>query len=340
MASLPAFTGESGGCPVGIIRSVPARIGHPGGARRSGVLVVEVEGFGRATGVPAVSYGVIMALSRRAQVTLGGVIAVLLGGMAGLALWSWWSWRHRAGGQPVARFRRVRVAVVAAGLVIITVGAVWRFAVAFQHTPACTPPGGAQAATRSGGFDVSLLAQQAATWPETGIGLLYSRVNNAHVCLSRAADYYVAVHANNPTGAKAMTVGDILLSPGFKVSKGQLRTLIDHEARHRAQWAVLTVIGGPLAFPVAYGIDDFFFPGARNHFERLAGLKAGGYAHGGTGPVLGPAQFAALGALAAIIAVALLAAGHRRATARSRSGTDPPAAGRDRGMTGGLTPDE
>ena len=163
------------------------------------------------------------------------------------------------------------------------------------------------------------MAQQVATWPETGIGLLYSRVKDAHVCLSRAADYYVAVHANNPAGAKAMTVGDILLSPGFKMSKGELRTLIGHEARHRAQWAVLTVIGGPLAFPVAYGIDDFFFPGSRNHFERLAGLDAGGYAHMGTGPVLGPAQFAVLGALAAIIVVAVVAARRRRASARSRS---------------------
>jgi hypothetical protein len=54
------------------------------------------------------------------------------------------------------------------------------------------------------------------------------------------------------------------------------------------QWAVLTVIGGPLAFPVAYGIDDFFFPGSRNHFERLAGLEQGGYAHVGTGPVQVP----------------------------------------------------
>jgi len=229
---------------------------------------------------------------------------------------------------------------VAAGLVIIAVGAIGRFAVAFQHTPACTPSGGAQAATRSSPLDVSLLAQQVATWPETGIGLLFSHARGARVCLSRAADYYVAVHVNNPTGAKVLTVGDILLTPGFNIPKEELRTLIGHEARHRAQWSVLTVIGGPLAFPVAYGIDDFFFPGARNHFERLAGLEAGGYARVGTGPVLGPAQLAALGALAAIIVLALLAARHRRATARSRSSADTPAAGTDRSRAGGLTPDE
>jgi len=281
-----------------------------------------------------------MTLSRRAQFTLGGCSAVLLGGILGLALWSWWWRRYRPGGQAVARFRRVRVAVVAVGLVIIAVGAAWRLAVATEHTPACSPPGGAQAATRSGPFNVSLLAQQAATWPETGIGLLYSRASDARVCLSRAADFYVALHAHNPAGAKATNLGDILLTPGFTISKEQLRTLIGHEARHRAQWAVLTVIGGPLAFPVAYAIDNFFFPGSRNHFERLAGLESGGYTHVGTGPVLGPAQLAALGAVAAIIVVAPFAARHRRASARSRSGASPPSAGTDRRTAGGLTCDE
>lgn len=288
--------------------------------------------------------GVIMPLSRRAQVTLGGAVALLLGGVVGLALWLWWSWRHRPGGQPVARLRRTRAAVVAAvvaaGLLIIAVGAVWRTAVSIQHTPACSPPGGAHAPTRSTHFDAALLGQQAATWPETGIGLLYSRASGARVCLSRAADYFVAVHANNPAGARAMTLGDIVLTPGFNYSKAKLRGIILHEARHREQWAVGTVIAGPLAFPVAYTIDDFFFPGAHNHFERMAGLGAGGYTHEGTGPVLGPAQIAALSALAAIIVVTLLAARHRRASRRSRSGADTPAAGTDRKMTGGLTRDE
>ena len=247
-------------------------------------------------------------LPRRAQMTLGGASAVLLGGILGLA---WWSWRHRPGCQPVARFRRVRAALVAAGLVIIAAGAVWRLTIAIQPVPACSPPGGALAVTRSGSFDASLLAQKAATWPETGIGLLYSRVSDAHVCWSRSADYYVAVHAANPAGARAMNMGDIVLTPGFNIPREQLRTLAGHEARHRPQWAVLTVIGGPFAFPVAYAIDDFFFPGSRNHFERQAGLGSGGYRHSGTGPVLGPAQLATLAALP-VIAAALLAARHRR----------------------------
>jgi hypothetical protein len=76
-----------------------------------------------------------------------------------------------------------------------------------------------------------------------------------------------------------------------------LKALVQHEAAHRTQWAVGTVIGGPAAFPIAYGVTYFFFPGARNPFERLAGLESGGCTPSGTGPVLGPAQLAVLSAL-------------------------------------------
>src|SRR2546421_1192398 len=129
-----------------------------------------------------------MTLPRRAQLTVGALTMVLLGGILGLA---WWWWRHRPGCQPAARFRRVRAAVVAGGLVIIAVGAVWRLTVAVRSVPACSPPGGALAATRSGPFDAWLLAQQATTWPGTGVGLPYARAGGAHVCFSRSADYYV-----------------------------------------------------------------------------------------------------------------------------------------------------
>jgi len=81
--------------------------------------------------------------------------------------------------------------------------------------------------------------------------------------------------------------------------------LIRHEARHRVQWAAGTVIAGPLAFPIAYAVEDFFFPGSRNLFERQAGLGSGGYRHVGLRPVLGPAQIAVLVAFAAVLIAAV-----------------------------------
>ena len=269
------------------------------------------------------------------QTILSSLGMVLLFGMLGLA---WWWWRHRPGCQPATRLRGVRAALVVAGLVILAAGSAGRLVTAFQATPACTPPGGAPAA-RSGHFDASLLAQETATWPETGIGLLYARARQSRVCLAPSAYYYVAPHADNIAGTRAMTLGDIVLTPGFNISREQLQTLIGHEARHRVQWAVGTLIGGPFAFPVAYGIEDFFFPGSRNIFERQAGLTSGGYQHVGIGPVLGPAQLAALGILAAIIVAALLRTRHRRATARSRSRDETPGARTGR-TADGLAPDE
>lgn len=254
---------------------------------------------------------------RRAQLTLGALGMVLLFGILGLA---WWWWRHRPGYQPAARFPRLRAALAAAGLAVIAAGTAGRLAAALQPVSACSSARLGHAAARSDSFGVSVLAQIAATWPETGIGLLYARAGAARVCWSGSQEYYVAVRDDNIAGARAMTVGDIVLTPeNLPFSGKQLRAVAAHESRHRVQWAVATVIGGPLAFPVAYAIDDFFFPGARNQFERLAGLEAGGYSHEGTGPVLGPAQLTALGVLAAVIVVVLLRVRHRRVPARLRS---------------------
>jgi hypothetical protein len=101
-----------------------------------------------------------------------------------------------------------------------------------------------------------------------------------------------------------------VLKPDFAMSRESLKALVQHEAAHRTQWAVGTVIGGPAAFPIAYGVTYFFFPGARNPFERLAGLESG--------PVLGPAQLAVLSVLGAAIIAAPFVVRRRRAAARSR----------------------
>ncbi|HEX6394347.1 MAG TPA: hypothetical protein VFZ97_12980 [Acidimicrobiales bacterium] len=257
-----------------------------------------------------------MTLPRRAQATLGILCAFLLGGILGLA---WWWRRHRSANQPVAPLGRVRVALIAAGLLTITVGVAWRIDADIQAVPTCAPHGVVQAASRRGGFDAWLLTQQVATAPETGIGLLYGRAFDAHICLSSSSDYYVSV-PSSVAGTRATNLGDIVLSPGFAhLSREDLTTLAGHEARHRPQWAVATIIGGPLAFPVAYAVDDFFFPGSRNHFERLAGLESGGYRHSGTGPELGPAQLAALGVVATAIVFGLYRVVHRRQSSRTCS---------------------
>ena len=126
------------------------------------------------------------------------------------------------------------------------------------------------------------------------------------MCFSRMANYYVAPNAYHFPGPRSMTMGDVVLKPGLAMPRESLKALIQHEAAHRTQWAVGTVIGGPAAFPIAYGVTYFFFPGARNPFERLAGLESGGYTPSGTGPVLGPAQLAVLSVLGAVIVSAPL----------------------------------
>jgi hypothetical protein len=256
-----------------------------------------------------------MTLPRRARMTLGALCATLLGGMLGLIGWVWW-WRRRPGCQPALRFRRLRMSLLVAGLVTIAVGTVWRLTVAIDPLPACSPPEGTLPVARPSSVGASVLAEKAATWPETGIGLLYAEADGARICSSTNSDFYVGVPAAI-AGTRATNFGDIVLSPGYN-NREKRAEVASHEAQHRPQWAVGTAIGGPLAFPLAYAIDDFFFPGSRNHFERLAGLESGGYSHSGDGPVLGPSQVTALCVLATIVVIALFRARHRRRSARSR----------------------
>ena len=233
------------------------------------------------------------------RAVLGGTSAFLLGGILGVV--AWWSWRRRSGWHRASRLARVGVALVAGGLVLIAVGSVWRVVVGIQSPPACSGPPSLQAQTSGRHLDPALLGEKIATWPETGLAMLYARAIGAPSCRSRATDYYVAIHANDITGGRAVNMGDIVVSPLYDISNEEMITLAAHEARHRSQWAIATVIGGPFAFPVAYAVDDFFFPGSRNHFERLADLQSGGYTHVGIGPVIRWPQLVVLVVAAALI---------------------------------------
>jgi hypothetical protein len=254
-----------------------------------------------------------MTASRQVGTALGACTAVLLTGLFGLA---WWLWRQRPGHQPrVVRWRRTRAALTGLGLLVIAVGAGWRLVIAIYPVPECSPSGGAPPATPVTAW---VVAQKVATWAETGAGILYAQANDAEVCLSRAENFYVGVKAQNIAGARAVNLGDVVLKPELDIPKENMQMLVEHEAGHRTQWAVGTVLGGPLAFPVVYGISYFFFPGARNPFERLAGLESGGYTPEGSAPVLGPAQLAVLAALGAAIIAAPFVIRHRRAAAGAR----------------------
>lgn len=255
-----------------------------------------------------------MALPVPARTALSGVGALLLGGILGLALWSW---RRRSRRNRHSRLARVGVALAAGGLVLIAVGTVWRVVVAVHSPAPCAAPPSPRGQTSSQHLSTqhlsaALLAEEITTTPETGLAMLYVRAIDAPVCRSLSTDYYVAIHANGVAGGRAVNLGDIVVSPRYDLSHREMIDLAAHEARHRSQWAAATITAGPFAFPVAYAIDDFFFPGDRNHFERQAGLESGGYSHVGYGPVLGLPQIATLCAIPALIAVAWLLRRRRR----------------------------
>lgn len=149
------------------------------------------------------------------------------------------------------------------------------------------------------------MAEKVLTWPETGIGLIYGNLVGSSLCRYPPADYYVDFHSGSFAGARHLNIGDVTLAPPFNTRIHSGDRVAEHEARHRSQWAVLTVLGGPLAFPVLYAVDEFFFPGARNHFERLAGLEAGDYQHVGIAPVIGWPQVVVLFAAGALIVLLL-----------------------------------
>lgn len=140
------------------------------------------------------------------------------------------------------------------------------------------------------------------TAPSSGLALLGARAAGMHQC---AGPPHTVMFWQPPrTSGGGSTVGDTFLAwkPSSQHNPGQLANtygiapegpnisankaeLSRHESRHTDQWAVFTLAGGSIAFPAAYYADSAFFPGARNHFERAAGLADGGYpAPPSTGP--------------------------------------------------------
>lgn len=133
------------------------------------------------------------------------------------------------------------------------------------------------------------------TAPVTGIAYHYADTRGGGLC---SADSVTVAFVPSAASDTALTVGDVFVT-GLR--EQQARELAEHESAHVNQWAVLTLAGGPVALPVLYSLDEALFPGARNHFERAAGLVEGNYAP--------PAEFGPdpqWDQLAAIAAVVLL----------------------------------
>jgi hypothetical protein len=114
-------------------------------------------------------------------------------------------------------------------------------------------------------------ARTVLTAPITGLAYHYADSSGGGVCSTKSVTVAFVPSAASDT---AMTVGDVFVTG---LSQRQARDLARHESVHVDQWAALTLAGGPLALPVLYSLDDTIFPGARNHFERAAGLRAGDY---------------------------------------------------------------
>lgn len=224
------------------------------------------------------------------------VLAVLaVGGVLGFLLWWGVLRRRRAGRHTTHGHLRLRRVVLVIALLPVIVGSGTRLSLGALHLERCPTlaAGEPDLSMRddSGGFPVQV--EKIATWAPSGLALLYANARGAEICEYTPNHYYVATVSQPGRHGTAVTVGDVVLSTPL-VSYPETQSLAVHESRHRLQWAWSTVAAGPYAFPVAYYVDEFFFPGSRNRFERWAGLSDGNYPPSGTGPVLGVPQIAVL----------------------------------------------
>ncbi|MGE0729208.1 MAG: hypothetical protein AB7Q92_14260 [Acidimicrobiia bacterium] len=243
---------------------------------------------------------------------LGPVAALLVGGLAGVVLWSVLS-------RPVHGRTGLSTSPVRAGLgrpslittaVAVLIGSLCTVLPGLADARACAPPADATSlqidTVNAPAVTLRSRLEHVATAAPTGYGLLLARALGADVCYLRNENLYIASLPAGSTAPRGYVLGSVFLThPRPEDNSFIVLALYEHEARHRTQWAVGTVLGGPLAFPLAYTLDDLFFPDARNHFERLADVHDGHYrlsqpAH----PRLGLAEV-----LAAFLCSALIEAG-------------------------------
>lgn len=201
------------------------------------------------------------------------------------------------------KLRRVVVAVLA---VILLAGVITRVSLSNGVPSRCDATHQVAAAT-TGMPTAWRVTRDVVTAPLTGIVDAYAAARGMWVCSRGATSVAVLPHAAGTGGATGTTVGDLLIVHGPGTLAPEHAAAVGrHESRHTGQWTVFTMLAGPFSLPVLYGMDEAFFPGARNQFERAAGLHDGGYARpSGFGPA---PQW---GAVAAILGCGLLLARRR-----------------------------
>ncbi len=232
-----------------------------------------------------------------AGAVFGVAIAAALGGILGIG--GYLVMRRRG---TLARHPRIKAIAAGAGSLVLIVGLVARGTAAVVPVASCQVTDLNLTAEPTAAPTTTTL-ENVATAAPTGLALIYAAASGATMCTAQTGELVAARDQGFvATVGKGAIIGEVFLS--WNLPEDQDPALAAHENRHVAQWTVSTVIGGPLAFPVAYSVADFFFPGGRNPFERDAGLAAGQYdPNTPFAPVLGTPQIAVLLLLAAGIAV-------------------------------------
>lgn len=222
-------------------------------------------------------------------VRLVGVFAAVLAfGLFGLLAGVWHLvWGRRRAALACRGCRRRRSLVLAgtyglAGLVLVGSGMAGHQQVSAPGLPRC---GTELSASVAGEPDHALAELAGATWrqtqqvltaPVSGLAHGYVDSRGGGLCEKDGMTLAFLPAAASDSG---VAVGSVVMTDAtpYSMGKSDWDALASHESRHVTQWATLTLAGGPLAMPVLYAVDEAFFPGSRNHFERGADLRDGGY---------------------------------------------------------------
>ena len=114
----------------------------------------------------------------------------------------------------------------------------------------------------------------------TGVGLLLALAGGARIRRGRDGVLIAEGWRRAVPPATCFTVGSVIVTRETAqwLLADERAGLFGHEARHAGQYAVL----GPLFWPAYWAACGYSYAatgswGARNVFERLAGLPSGGY---------------------------------------------------------------